>query len=202
MTNSGNRDEVKKAFAELGSPDRNMRIRALRRLAQKPDPESAVGILTGLGDPKRRVRNLAVKLCPNFFFSPEIVAKVKELSENPSEKKKIRAAALMALVNAPGTARQVNHAIDAVNELLTSSGLRPAILLGLLQRDLNPSVKELLQTFVKDGSKEEAVAATRALCGYRVVNLGSLPDEETRAQIRSTCELAAGSVFYWVPRSA
>ena len=61
-------------------------------------------------------------------------------------------------------------------------------------------VKALLQEFVKTGTREEAVAATRALCGYKVITLGEVDDEKERKRIARTCDLAAGRVFYWIKR--
>jgi len=51
---------------------------------------------------------------------------------------------------------------------------------------------------VKSGSKQEAVIATRRLCGYRVARLEEFP-RERRNEIRRTCERAWGQVWFWVP---
>jgi len=39
--------------------------------------------------------------------------------------------------------------------------------------------------------------ATKALCGYQVVNIGKFANAN---QITETCERAGGRVFYWVKR--
>jgi len=46
---------------------------------------------------------------------------------------------------------------------------------------------------VATGSKEEAVAATRRLCGFRVAHHGEL-DAETRRR----SDRAWGDVYFWV----
>jgi hypothetical protein len=67
--------------------------------------------------------------------------------------------------------------------------------------DLTDHVKELLEAFVEDGSKAEAIMATRALCGYRVINIGQFDGNEVvQRTISQTCEIAAGRVFYWITR--
>jgi hypothetical protein len=69
-----------------------------------------------------------------------------------------------------------------------------------LQLELSDKVVALLKSFVKDGSKDEAVAATRALCGFKVINLGGIKDAKERRHVTSTCDLAFGQVFYWIKR--
>ena len=61
------------------------------------------------------------------------------------------------------------------------------------------AARDVLRHVVETGSKQEAVDATRALCGYKVVNLGSLPAAERR-RVAQTAEPAGGRVFFWVPR--
>lgn len=200
MTTQSDNSEIRRALEALKSSDRNVRVRALHTLATMPGDESAEGILLGLRDSKRRVRHTAVKLSSAYTFCAKIVERLKELSEDSLEKPKIRRAALVSLINCSAPDLPSTPALDAVGALVKSAELRSAILLGLLQRDLSPGISKLLENFVRDGSKEEAVAATKALCGFRVVNLGSLSDDQSRTTVRQTCELAAGSVFYWVPR--
>jgi hypothetical protein len=117
------------------------------------------------------------------------------------EKNKIRRRALTTLLggnleitNSP----QLNVAEDAVRALMTSDAQRQAILCGLLQLDLSDKVEALLKSFIKEGSKDEAILATKALCGYKVVNLGSVPEPERRSV--QSGDRAFGEVFYWVRR--
>ncbi len=92
-------------------------------------------------------------------------------------------------------------AADALRNLAKIPRRRFEILFRLLQLELVDTVEELLREFVRDGSKEEAVMATRALCGYRVIHLGAFEGApDIQSQIKQTCEVAAGRVYYWVKR--
>ena len=66
---------------------------------------------------------------------------------------------------------------------------------------LSDEMRDVLRYVVETGSKDEAVAATRALCGFRVINLGGITRADERKRITQTCERAWGRVFYWVPRA-
>lgn len=67
--------------------------------------------------------------------------------------------------------------------------------------ETDDNVEGLLRDYVRDGPKEDAVMATRALCGYRVIHLGAFEGAPyIQSQIRQTCEVAAGRVYYWVKR--
>ena len=57
----------------LDSDDRNIRVAALRVLAFCDGPAAADGILRGLDDPMRRVRNVAAKSSVRFLDDPRIV---------------------------------------------------------------------------------------------------------------------------------
>ena len=43
------------------------------------------------------------------------------------------------------------------------------------------------------------LAATRALAGFKVINLGAIADPAERRRIAQTHEPAGGWVFFWVP---
>jgi hypothetical protein len=78
----------------------------------------------------------------------------------------------------------------------------------LLQQPLEESAEELMREVVRAGSKGEAVAATRALCGFRMTNLAHVPESE-RQQVVASCEPVdlswfsgrgyAQAALYWVP---
>lgn len=187
--------------AELLSPDRNVRARAVKRIAAHVSPEASDWMLLALKDQKRRVRETAVKYCAPFLGDARIADKLQAMVNDEDEKGKIRRRALTTLlggnleiVKSP----QLHVAEDAVRALMVSETHRQAILCGLLQLDLSEKVESLLKSFVKEGSKEEAVLATKALCGFKVVNLGSVPESE-RSSVQSG-ERAFGGVFYWVSR--
>ena len=53
-----------------------------------------------------------------------------------------------------------------------------------------------------EGTKQEAITATRALCGYRVRRVEEFSsDPELAARIPRECERAGGRVWWWVPRA-
>jgi HEAT repeat protein len=193
---------ITEAILSLSSPDRNERVRALRIVLSHPSTETTSAMLTALSDPKRRVRELAVRRCGPFLSSPAIVEQLRKMLEDPKEKPKIRRCALSALMGATPTTTETSPpvAVDAIQEILASDAYRAQILIGVLQMDLNETSTTLLQSFVQNGSKDEAVAATRALCGYKVVNLGSIRDPAQRKRVAATCDRALGEVFYWVKR--
>ena len=58
-----------------------------------------------------------------------------------------------------------------------------------------------MREFVKGGTKEEAVMATRALCSYRVVRIDKFDSAPAiQDHVRQTCEVALGRAFYWMKR--
>ncbi|MBN2536121.1 MAG: hypothetical protein JXB88_24785 [Spirochaetales bacterium] len=61
-------------------------------------------------------------------------------------------------------------------------------------------MKELLEDCVKNGTKEQAVMAIKALCGYKVVHHGMITDPEEKEKIVKKENLAYGQVFYRVKR--
>ena len=81
-----------------------------------------------------------------------------------------------------------------------SEAWREGVLFSLLRHDLNDHVEEMLREFVKSGTREEAVAATRALCGYKVVSLYDIKDQDQRSRIAQTGDRAKGRLWYWVRR--
>jgi len=67
-----------------------------------------------------------------------------------------------------------------------------------------------MREVIRTGSKGEAVAAARALCGFRMVNLAHFPESE-RKRVVASCERAdlswvtsrayVQAALYWVPAS-
>jgi len=112
-----------------------------------------------------------------------------------SENRRIRSAAIGCLAELGAS----DFMEDALGKYRHA---REGVLLNLLMLDLSDEVESLLKAFVKDGTKEEAVMATKALCGYRVMSPYSIADDRaTQKHIMETCERAAGRVFYWMKRS-
>lgn len=188
---------VGEARRALESEDRNVRVAALRLLAYAPPEEAAAGLLRGLCDPARRVREVAVKSSRRALSNPGVAARLREMAEDEGEKRKIRERAFEALFGAGELPESAGRVLSAMAKLEKH---RDAVLFRLAQLEPEGAVLELLRDFVKNGTREQAVTATRALCGFKIVNLGSFSEEERR-RIARTYEPAAGRVWYWVPRA-
>jgi hypothetical protein len=138
-----------------------------------------------------------------YLDDPHVISRLQEMVEDESEKSRIRNQALQALAghfpHQPEAPRVPEEAVRALEIMAKADKYRSSVLWSLLQMDLTEEVESLLRAFVKEGSRDEAVMATRALCGYRVVNIGAL-DEEQRKRVVENNERAAGRVFYWVKR--
>ena len=195
---------VATALEGLKSEDRNVRVLMLRVLNRQSGEEAMRGILAGLHDEKRRVKEVALKSCQPFLHHPEIPARLEEMVTDEDEHKKIRAGALHTLTGHGVGARLdvlPKVAAASLESLAQNRQFREKILFNLLMLDLSEHVDDLLKDFVKNGSKEEAVMATRALCGYRVVHVDAFAhDRKLQKQVMHRCELAAGRVFYWMKR--
>ena len=192
----------KEALEAMKSQDRNMRVRALRAAFSEGTPEGADVILAGLGDGKRRVKEVALKSSKPFLSDARIVERITAMVKDESEYHRIRDKALFALgggfpnVNAAGQLPKV--AIDALRALAAVDKYRGDVLSRLVRMDLTPEVEALLKEFVRSGNKDEAVAATRALCGYRLVNWGNAKP----AELAAAGAMHADGVHYWIRRDA
>ncbi len=197
------RDEiVETAIAGLASQDRNVRVVMLRVLRGQSGPKAMQGVLAGLSDPKRRVREVAINSSGHYHMHPEIIDRLEAIAIDEHETRRIRSFALASLV---GTLGSLGPAItaahrQAVDSIARSDKYRGRILMALLHLDLTRQVESLLRDFVANGTREEAVMATRALCGFRVANLGEFGSTRVRKYVMHSCELAAGRVMYWVRR--
>jgi hypothetical protein len=190
----------KQALEAIKSPDRNIRVRALRAAFSAAKPDGADVILAGLGDDKRRVKEVALKSSKPFLGDPRIVERITAMVRDENEYHRIRDKALFALgggeVNNAGQLPRA--AMEALRSLATVDRYRGDVLGRLVRMDLTPEVEALLKEFVRSGNKEEAVAATRALCGYRLVNWG----RATPAERAAAGAVHAGGVHYWIRRDA
>lgn len=191
------------ALEAIKSADRNVRVRALRAVFAEPEPDGADVILAGLSDSKRRVKEVALKSSRPFLGDHRVAERIAAMVADETEYHRIRDKALFALgggyphVNRAGTLPSV--AIKALSSLASIERYRSAVLSRLVRMDLTPEVEALLKEFVNSGTKEEAVAATRALCGYRLVNWGSAKP----AELAAAGAVRAGSgVDYWIRREA
>lgn len=198
------RDEIiNSALKGLRSDDRNVRVLMLRVLGAQSGERAMRGILAGLSDAKRRVREVAIKSSLNYRDHPEVALRLKAIIMDDGEKRRIRRLAIDALAGGVGALVEdlTAAAADALGSLAQMPQYRFDILFGLLRLDLNERVEELLREFVKGGTKEEAVMATRALCGYRVVHIDVFEgDKATQDRVRQNSEIALGRAWYWMRR--
>jgi len=88
---------TKEAREAIRSPDRNMRVRALRAVFAEPKPEGADVILAGLGDAKRRVKEVALKSSKPFLGDARVVERITAMVTDETEYHRIRDKALFAL---------------------------------------------------------------------------------------------------------
>lgn len=190
------------ALEAIKSDDRNVRVRALRAVFTEARPEGADVILAGLGDPKRRVKEVALKSSKPFLGEHRVVERIAAMVEDETEYHRIRDKALFALgggfpkVNEAG--QMPEAAISALKSLAAVEKYRGAVLGRLVRMGLTPEVEALLNEYVRSGTKEEAVAATRALCGYRLVNWGKAKP----ADLSAAGAVHAGGVDYWIRRDS
>ena len=201
LGNPSQAEIVESAWAGLQSDDRNVRVVMLRVLKEQSGEQAMRGILSGLTDEKRRVRSVALKCCGNFLHHPEIIERLQMMVTDDDEKPKIRQSALSILAGSVGQGEQVfpQATLEALDLLIAQQTYRAGILWALVQLNLSEQVEALLKAFVESGTKEEAVLATKALCGYQAVHINRFPDEDHQ-EIRQTYELARARMHYWIKR--
>jgi hypothetical protein len=191
------------ALEAIRSEDRNVRVRALRAVFAEPGSEGADVILAGLNDRKRRVKEVALKSSKPFLGDRRVVERIAAMVADETEYHRIRDKALFALgggfpyVDPAGQLPSV--AIRALGALGAIDRYRGAVLDRLVRMDLTPEVEALLKEFVNSGNKDDAVAATRALCGYRLVNWGNAKPAELAAA--GAVRVGSG-VSYWIRRDS
>lgn len=193
---------TEEALKAIRSEDRNIRVRALRAAFNEGKPEGADVILAGLGDSKRRVKEVALKSSKPYLGDRRVVERITAMVEDETEYHRIRDKALFALgggfpnVNKAG--QLPGPAIGALRSLAAIDRYRGAVLDRLVRMDLTADVEALLQEYARSGTKDEAVAATRALCGYRLINWGNAK----HADVVAAGAVPAGGVHYWIHRDA
>lgn len=199
---------IASGLAALASDDRNLRVAALRVLRwHLGDDRVADAVLRATRDPKRRVRRIAVQLCALLIDRPGVAARLREIVDDPDETNKISGTALgslagSSLAGAPGSG------LRSVSDLLSSDAFRERVLMLILQQRPDEATRELLHDVVRNGSKGEAIAATRVLSGMRMVNLAHVPPEQ-RKRVQETADPVdlswlsgrgyVNASLYWLP---
>jgi HEAT repeat protein len=189
------------ALERMTSGDRNIRVAMLRVLALAEGPDAISGILLGLNDDKKRVREVAAKSSFRFVADERVAERLERAVRDGERGSSGPAFQILAgLYAAPYYADTNPMLTEALGSLIESTRLRPAVLTALVRSRLTDEVRSLLHEIVRHGTKREAVIATRRLCGYRVARLEEFAPRE-QPEIRRTCERAWGDVWYWVPEA-
>jgi hypothetical protein len=166
----------------------------LRVLAFAEGDAAIKGILRGLDDPVRRVREVAAKSAPRFLDDERVVSRLRRAVEN--DDRGSAGPALEILVGryrSPYGINQLTPVTQALADWASNERIRSKMLLGLLRVPMTADVRAILQDVVRQGTKEEAVLATRRLCGFRVERIELLSDEQ-----RADSEHAFGQVWRWI----
>lgn len=200
---------VAAAVGGLDSPDRNIRHAMVRVLSLYQGEDVVAAMLRASHDPMPRVRRAAAISMRHFLDRTEILDRLQEMGRGDAHPKVRRYAFAMlagraevpyldlpaSRTVAPPAARHLEALLDH------DERLRAQVLFALVRSPLDADVRRLLERFVADGTKEEAVTATRALSGFRVRRVEEFTDPELAARIPRECERAGGRVWWWVPRT-
>jgi hypothetical protein len=164
-------------------------------LAWCDGPDAVEGILRGLDDPVRRVRDVAAKSSHRFVSEPRIVARLRRAVEEDERGAGRAAMEILGGMSAmPYGLVQLEPVAGAISALAEQPKHRQKVLTSLLRTErLTDETTRLLRDFVRNGTKEEAVFATRRLDGYRIIHDAWLAPEQRRA-----AERAFGRVWWWV----
>jgi hypothetical protein len=196
-------DVVSSALPLLSDPDRNLRVVGLRILGWYADRTDVAGaIVQASRDPGRRVRRIALQLLR--ADRPDGARRLVEIAQDPQEHHRIRTEAVVKLARRG----QNEETLSALRSLLERRTDRGRVLVALLSQPVNDSARDLLERIVEVGTKEEAVAATRALCGFRLVRSDSGPPP-SGVPVDISWAFTPGSMmktnyskYYWVPDRA
>lgn len=202
-------DVVAAAVAGLDSPDRNIR-NAMVRVLSLYDGDAVVGaMLRASRDPMPRVRRAAAISMRRYLDRDDVLDRLQEMGAGDDHPKVRREAfsalagrAMVPYMDRPASATVAPPAARHLEALMDHDArLRAQVLFALVRLPLDADVRRLLERFVVEGTKDEAVTATRALSGFRVRRVEEFADASVAARIPRECERAGGNVWWWVPRS-
>lgn len=196
-------DIVRSAIDLLGSDDRNLRVAALRILASYRERDDVVHALVAAShDPVRRVRKIALGLAPPEH--PAVRARLTEVAQDDEEYHRIRTDALGRLAHRP----LHDETLEPMRRILGREADRRRILFTLASRRLDDVAAEVLREIVRSGTREEAIAATRALCGWVLVRSDNVvPPNSEPADINWVFQHGSRTKtkyvrYYWVEAPA
>ena len=194
---------VASAVAQMSNPDRNVRVLMLRILRHQQGKAAMRGVLAGLNDEARRVRAAAIQASQNYLAYPEIANRLEAIVTDEGLKRKLRARALSMLAGNEGRITgDITPAVYAVlKRLIDQDEYRFSIVFGLARLALAPRIKALLGTLAHSRDPREREMARRALGGERVIHIDAYAsDEALGRQIKESCDIAHGRMFYWLPK--
>lgn len=195
---------VSAAVAGMESDDRNVRVKMLRVLALFEDPRATAAVLKALHDSARRVCDVAIKSTPPHHMTPEVVARLRAIVDDESTISGLRREAFFALSSSVASETVPEVTREALIGLMDSPRFRLDILVRLCESLVQPAgARSILQEFVSTGSTEEAVMATRALCGHMLMPVSGWMPNEVRQRVRATYDPAPkiyGVPRVWIPR--
>ena len=194
------------AVAGLDDDDRNVRVRAVWALSVIDHPKATEGVLRALRDPARRVREVAMKsAAPHHVPSTEVVEELRRIADDDGEIRGLRSDAFFVLSSIRTRDALPEVAGEALRELMGSDRFRASILRRLCSwRGHGPdaAARDLLHEYVRTGTKDEAVMATRALCGQVLVPINRLLPADHRQALRERYDPGPSSVYAdscWMP---
>jgi hypothetical protein len=195
------------ALAGLDSADRNERVRAVWALSVIDQPSATGGVLRALRDPARRVREVAMKATsPYHVGSTAVAEELRRIVDDESETDRLRRYAFWSLSSNTARSALPDLATESMRELMGSERFREQILRRLcdprLARADDAVRRDILREYVRTGTKDEAVMATRALCGQVLVPINRLLPADQRQQLRDTYDPGPSSDYAdtcWMP---
>ena len=193
-------DVVAPAIELLSNADRNLRVVALRVLAWYRERADVVeALVAATRDDVRRVRRIAMDLIP--ADQPTGVERLIEVAEDETEYHRIRSQALFRIAKRPLRP----ETLEPLRRILGRDRDRRRVLFVLVSRELDEVAREVLRDIVRTGTKEEAVTATRALCGQVLVRSDNVvPPNGEPAEIEWLFDHGSRTKtkyvrYYWVP---
>jgi len=194
---------VAAGVAGMASDDRNVRVKMLRVLGLLPDGRATAGVLDALSDPARRVRDVAIKVARPHHLSEAVIERLRAIVDDEDEIDRIRRDAFLLLSTSVARDAVPDVAQEAVVALMGSERFRLPLLIRLCKTSHhNAKSRAVLQDFVDHGTKDEAVMATRVLCGYQLVRIDGWLPNDVRQRVRATYDPAPdayGSPSCWIP---
>jgi hypothetical protein len=197
---------VTAALTGLDADDRNVRVRAVWVLGLFADPRATGGILRALQDPVRRVREVAMKsAAPHHVGASAVVETLRRIADDEGEIDRLRRNAFFVLSSVRTRDALPEIATNSLRQLMDSQRFRASILARLCKpkgHALDDASRSLLQEFVRTGTKDEAVMATRALCGQVLVAVNRWLPPEQRQRLRDRYDAGPGDQYAetcWMP---